>query len=427
MWAVVGLLLLLFISGMPIVLAVGAVVLFYVVVFADVPLVIIPQQTIAAIDSFLLLAIPMFLLTGQLMGDADITRRFIRFSQSLVGWMRGGIGQVNVLSSILMSGISGSGLADAAATGSVLIPIMKRSGYGAPFSAALTGCACAVIGPMIPPSIIMVLIGGLTSVSIARMFLGGIIPGLLLGLFFGIVVYLTARQRDFPRSASFSGREVVVSFWGALPSLGLPIIIIGGILAGVFTPTESAAVAVIYTIGLGLCYRQMSFSVFSRAVVEVGVTTATVLFIIGISGIFGWMLVSESIGDAIVEWLVGITTNQTLMLLLISGVFLLLGCFVDSVAILVLAIPVLMPLVLQLGIDPVAFGVIASLALATGLVTPPFGLIMFLMCRMADVRIEDFSKELIPLLGAVLAALVLIIIFPELILWLPDLIMGEAP
>lgn len=417
--------LVLFATGMPIVLAIAAVITIYLWGFADIPLVIIPQQTVGAMDSFLLLAIPMFLLTGGIMTESDVTRRLVRFSQSIVGWMRGGIGQVNVLTNIFMAGISGSGLADAAATGSALIPVMKRSGYGAAFSAVLTNCA-ACIGPIIPPSIIMVLIGGLTSVSIARMFLGGVVPGLLFGLFIGAVVYFIARRRNYTSGVTWSVRETVVSFFGALPSLGLPVIIVGGILFGVFTPTESAGVAAAYTIGLGLIYRKLTWATFYRTVVEVGITTATVMFVVGISGILGWVLISENVGQSIAAALSEMTTNKTLMLLLIVVALLVLGCFMESLAILILAVPVLMPLVEQIGIDPVQFGVVATIALTMGLITPPFGLGLFLMCRMAGVKIEEYSRELIPFLVAMLAVLLLLILFPDLVVWLPDLMLGKS-
>ena len=425
-WGMFGFLLVLVLLGMPIALAVGSIILFYIWAIGDVPLIIIPQQTIGAIDSFLLLAVPMFLLTGQLMGDADASRRLVRFSQSLVGWVRGGVGQVNVLTNLFMAGISGSALADAAATGSALVPIMKRAGYGAAFSAALTASA-ACIGPIVPPSIIMVLIGGLTTVSIGRMFLGGIVPGILLALAFGVVVYVTARRRNIPRSDAFSAREVLVSFWGALPSIGLPAIIIGGILSGVFTPTESAGIAAVYTILLGVVYRKLSWRVFYRTVVDVGVTTAAIMFVVGVSGTFGWILASQSIGQYIVDGLVGITNDKTLMLLIIAGVLLVLGCVLETLPTLVLAVPVLMPLVVQIGIDPVQFGVVAAVALATGLIIPPFGLVMFLMCRMAGVKMGEFAREVIPFLAVMIGAMVLLVVFPELILWVPNHVLGSSP
>ena len=423
-WVVLGLMVLLFFTGMPIALAIGFCSLLYAAFVAGVPLSIIPQQVIGGIDTFLLLAVPMFILTGSLMCEGDVTARLVRFSQSLVGWLRGGLALVNVLTNVIISGISGSGLADSAATGSALIPLMKKTGYGAAFSAAVTACG-STVGPIIPPSIIMVVIGGLTSISIGRMFLGGIVPGLILGFMFGLVCYVVSRRRNYPIVAGFSAVEVVRSFLSALPSLGLPIIIIVGILTGAFTPTESAGVAAVYVIGLGLVYRNMTWKGFYRAVVETGVVSGTVMFVVGISSIFGWILIAENAGDLIVVGLKGITTDPKTMMLLITIVLLILGCFMEVLAILILSVPVLMPLVEVLGIDPVYFGVIATIALATGLVTPPFGLTMFLMCKMADVSIEAFSREAVPFIVCILIGLMLFIYFPQIILWVPDMLMGE--
>ena len=423
-WALLGLMVVLFFTGMPIVLAIGFCSVLYAAFVAGVPLSIIPQQTISAIDTFLLLAIPMFILTGSLMGETDVTRRLVRFSQSLVGWIRGGLAHVNVMTNVFMAGISGSGLADAAATGSALIPVMKRAGYGSAFSAAVTACA-SCIGPIIPPSIIMVVIGGLTSISIGRMFLGGVVPGLILGLIFGIVCYTVSRRRNYPVDGRFDGTEMVRSFLAALPSLGLPAIIIGGILSGVFTPTESAGVAAVYVIALGVINRTLTWRAFYHAVVETGVVSGTVMFVVGISAIFAWILIAENAGDAIVGLLQSITSDPKITMLLITAVLLLLGCVMEVLAVLILTVPVLMPIVESAKIDPVYFGVIVTVALTTGLVTPPFGLSMFLMCKMADVTIEEFSREALPFIAVLIATIMLLIFVPGLVLWLPDALMGE--
>ena len=423
-WLLV-LLLLLFLAGMPIVLAVGIVSVAYAVFIAEVPLAILPQQITSSIDSFVLLAIPLFLLTGGLMGEAGITQRLLRFSEALVGWMRGGLAQVNVLTNVLMAGISGSGLADAAATGSAMMPIMKKRGYGAGFAAAVTAAA-SCIGPIIPPSIVMVVIGGLTNVSVGRMFLGGIVPGLLLGAAFGFVVYLTSRARNYPTGERASAREVISSFGAALPSLGLPLIIIVGILSGVFTPTEAAAIACVYTIIFGLIYKELTWKAFYRAVVNVGTATGTIMFIVGVSAVFGWILVAEDYGTKIAELLLSITRDPDTMLLIIVATLLILGCFVEVIALLILTVPVLMPLIETLGIDPVQFGVIATIALTTGLITPPFGISMFLMCSIGNVTIGQFSREIWPFIIAIVVGLVLFIYFPGLVTFLPNVIMGEA-
>lgn len=422
-WALLGLMVVLFFTGMPIVLAIGFCSVLYAAFVAGVPLSIIPQQTVSAIDTFLLLAIPMFILTGSLMGETDVTARLVRFSQSLVGWIRGGLAHVNVMTNVFMAGISGSALADAAATGSALIPVMKRAGYGSAFSAAVTACA-SCIGPIIPPSIIMVVIGGLTSISIGRMFLGGVVPGLILGLLFGIVCYTVSRRRNYPVEGRFDAAEVVRSFLAALPSLGLPVIIVGGILSGVFTPTESAGVAAVYVIALGVLNRKLTWRGFCRAVIETGVVSGTVMFIVGISAIFAWILIAENAGDGIVRLLRSITSDPNITMLLITAALLLLGCVMEVLALLILTVPVLMPLVESMGIEPVYFGVIVTVALATGLATPPFGLTMFLMCNMSGVTIEEYSRESIPFIAILVGTIVLMIFFPQLVLWLPGVLMG---
>lgn len=423
-WVLLGLMVVLFFTGMPIVLAIGFCSVLYAAFVAGVPLSIIPQQTVSAIDTFLLLAIPMFILTGSLMGETDVTRRLVRFSQSLVGWIRGGLAHVNVLTNVFMAGISGSGLADAAASGSALIPAMKRAGYGGAFSAAVTACA-SCIGPIIPPSIIMVVIGGLTSISIGRMFLGGVVPGLILALLFGVVCYVVSRRRNYPVERRFDATEMLRSFVAALPSLGLPAIILGGILSGVFTPTESAGVAAVYVIVLGAVNRSLTWRAFYRAVVETGVVSGTVMFIVGISAIFAWILIAENAGDAIVDLLRSITSDAKITMLLIAIVLLVLGCVMEVLALLILTVPVLMPLVDTVGIDPVYFGVIVTVALTTGLATPPFGLTMFLMCTMAGVTIEEYSREAMPFIAILVGTIALLIFVPGLVLWLPDALMGE--
>jgi C4-dicarboxylate transporter DctM subunit len=270
----------------------------------------------------------------------------------------------------------------------------------------------------------MVVIGGLTSISIGRMFLGGVIPGLILGLLFGIVCYTVSRRRNYPVEGRFDAAEVVRSFLAALPSLGLPVIIVGGILSGVFTPTESAGVAAVYVIVLGIINRKLTWRGFCRAVIETGVVSGTVMFIVGISAIFAWILIAENAGDGIVRLLRSITSDPSITMLLITAALLLLGCVMEVLALLILTVPVLMPLVESTGIEPVYFGVIVTVALATGLATPPFGLTMFLMCNMSGVTIEEYSRESIPFIAILVGTIVLLIFFPQLVLWLPGVLMG---
>lgn len=415
----------LFLTGIPLIFAIGFSTLIYVSVDSPIPLTILPQQIISAVDKFVLLAIPLFLLTGRLMADGQLTARLMRFSQSLVGWLRGGLAQVNVLTNMLMAGISGSSLADAAATGGAIIPLMKRSGYSAPFSAVVTAAA-ACIGPIIPPSVIMVVIGGLTTVSIARMFLGGIVPGLLIGLLFALLIARISRRRDYPKDSGINLKEVVSSFIDALPTLGLPVIIIGGILSGAFTPTEAAAIAAIYTMILTALYREITLRMFYHAVVDIAVASGAILFVVCVSGILGWVLIVERIGSDVVALMSSISTDPTVILALMTLALLVLGFFIEILAVLILTVPVLMPLVQTVGIDPVHFGVVATIALATGLITPPFGLGMFLTSGIAQIRLEEFSREAVPFIACLILSLAILILVPELVVTLPNMVMGEV-
>lgn len=423
-WLVLGLMLALFVVGMPIVLAMGICSVVYAAFFVEVPLSIVPQQIVSSIDTFLLLAIPMFLLTGGLMGEADVTQRLVRFAQSLLGWIRGGLALVNILTNTMVSGISGSALADAAATGGALIPVMKKAGYPPAFSAAITACG-ATVGPMMPTSILMVVIGGLTDISIGRMYLGGIVPGLVLAAMLGLVAYFVAVRRHYPIQAQFSLRECFSSFFSALPSFGLPIIIVGGILSGVFTPSEAAGVAAMYVIAHGIAYRTLTWRGFYRGVVEAAVVSGTVIFTLGVAAILSWLLIAENVGANVVDALTGLTDDPKIMLLLIMGALVLLGFVMESLPILFLAVPVLMPLVTTIGIDPVQFGVVAIAAVASGLAHPPLGLTMFLVCDLAKVTMEEYTWQAIPFLICILVALGLFVVFPEIVLWLPNFVMSK--
>lgn len=418
-----GLMVVLMLTGMPIVLAIGVAVTAYVYFIAEMTPMIIPQQMIGAVDDFVLLAIPLFLLTGRLMSDTRMISQLIRFSASLVGWARGGLAQVNVVLSVILAGISGSVLADTAATGTAVVPAMKREGYGAGFAGALTA-ASACIGPIIPPSLIMVVLGGLSAVSIGRLFLGGLVPGLLLAFLFGLVVHIISTKRGYPKGPFPTRKEFWQSLLQALPALGLPVIIVGGILGGVFTATEAAAVATAYTIVLIVVTRQIDFGTFYRAVVDVGVATGAILFIVAAAGVLGWMLIMERAASGLLDALVAFSDNPTVVLALITVALLVLGCVIEIMALLILSVPLLMPVVAQMGIDPVHFGVVATVALSTGLITPPFGLGMFLTCRLSGIQMEEFTREVMPFLICLVVVLALLIVFPQLVLFIPSLVMG---
>lgn len=422
MWVLIGMVTLM-LTGMPLALAIGVIVAGYIYLGANVSGAIIPQQMIGAVYEFVLLAIPLFLLTGRLMSDSDLIDNLIRLSSSLVGWVRGGLAQVNILLSVILSGISGSVLADTAATGSTLVPAMKRDGYGAAFSAALTA-ASASIGPIVPPSLIMVVLGGLSTVSIGRLFLGGVIPGLILAIMFGILAYIISRRRNYPKGSVPTRREFWVNTVRALPALGLPVIIVGGIVGGVFTATEAAGVAATYALFLVVVTRQFSLRTFYRGVIDVGVTTGAVMFVVAMAGVLGWMLVMERAADGLLVFLSSFAESPTAVLALIVIALLVLGCFIEVMALLILSVPMLMPIINQVGIDPVHFGVVATVALTAGLITPPFGLSMFLTCRLSQVGVEEFVPEVLPFLACIGVVLTLLVMFPQLVVYLPNLVMG---
>ena len=417
-------LILLLLFGVPIAITLGVFCVLYAALISDAPLAIVPQQLIAGVDSFLLLAVPMFMLAGELMSRSDMTDRLVQFSRSLVGWIRGGIAQVNLMTNVLMAGISGSALADAPPTGAVLIPAMVGSGYSAAFSATVTAFASG-LGPIIPPSITMILIGGLTKISIGKMFLGGVLPGLLLALAYGVTIYIVARKRRIVTSGKWSYSTFKVSFLKALPSLGLPLIIAAGFRTGVLTPTEAAGVAVLYTLVVGVLFLNMSLRSVYRALVEVGANTGALMFIVGVSAMVGWILIESQFGDRVVELLQGIVSSGTGVLVLSVGILIALGCVIEIVAVLVLAIPVLAPVMDQFNVDPVHFGVVATIALALGLISPPFGLTLFLTSRMAGVSIGAFTREALPFYFCMLVVLGLLILFPGIVTALPNALMGN--
>jgi C4-dicarboxylate transporter DctM subunit len=391
----------------------------------EIPLEVIAQRFVTGVDSFPLLAVPFFILAGALMNTGGTTQRLVRLANVLVGRFTGGLGHVNVVSNMIMAGMSGSAAADAAGTGSVLIPAMARAGYSRPFAAALTAAA-STIGPIIPPSIPFVVFGVLASVSIGRLFLGGAIPGLLMGLYLMAAVYIIARRRGYARGAKPTGGEVWTAFRDALPALMLPAIIVWGIAGGVVTPTEASVLAVLYALFLGtVVYRELSWDSTFAIFGEAAMTTATVMFIVAASALLAWVLTREQAGPQLVRLVTSVSTDPFIVLLVLNVILLILGCFLETLSLMILLVPVLMPLIKTLGIDPVHFGVMFTLNLMIGLITPPVGMSMFITCRIAGIQVAEFAREIWPFVIALVGVLLVVTYFPSVVLFLPNLVMGN--
>lgn len=422
-YLLLGSTLLLFAIGMPVafamVVSAGAALLS----LGNVPLMVLPQRIVTGADSFPLMAIPLFLLAGNLMIGGGLTDKLSRFATAMVGHFRGGLAQVNVVNSMVMGGMTGSAIADAVSDCKILVPVMVKSGYSARFAAALSG-ATAVIAPIIPPSIPFIIYGSITGVSIGQLFLGGAIPGILMGVYLMVAVNVIARRRNFPRGERPTLRGIVHALRVSGPPLMLPVIILGGILAGVFTPTEAGAVAVVYALVLTMVfYRSLGAADIPKILLETGVQAGVIMLVIAAASPFSWLLAREQVGQAVVQLLAHIGDNKILFLLVLNVVLIVLGMFLDATAILIIVVPVLVPVFAALGLDPVHMGVMVVMNLMIGMVTPPFGLVMYVVCDILKVTITDFTRELWPFLLALVAILLTITYVPELVLFLPKLAM----
>ena len=425
--AIFAVLFLFILLGLPIAVCMGftAVVFFAVLGQADV-LLMLPARMYSGTTSFTLLAIPFFILAGNLMNTGGITQRLVHFAQCLVGHIRGGLGHVTVVTNMIMAGMSGSAVADATGTGVVLIPAMEKAGYPRAFSAALVGAA-STIGPIIPPSIPFVIFGSITGTSVGRLFLGGFLPGVLMGILLMITVAILSKRREYRREQRATRREVLIAALQATPAWGAPIIIIGGILAGIFTPTEAAVAASLYALILGmLVYGEIKVADLPRILWETIQNTVQVMFIISAAGIFGFLLVRQQVPTMFVEGLMSLTTTPWVVLLIINVILLILGCFMEAIAIMLLTIPIFMPLIAQVGVDPVHFGVVLTLNLMIGLLTPPVGMVLYAVSAISKVPLWPLVKELWPYIVALTVCLFLVTYIPNLVLWIPNLVMGVA-
>jgi len=382
---------------------------------------IIPQQFFGGMETYSLMAIPFFIYAGTLMNLSGLTDRLLKFTQSLVGHFRGGLGYVNILASILFAGVNGSAAADTSALGSVLIPAMEKDGYSKSYAAGLTA-GSSLIGPIIPPSIFMILYANMTNTSIGGLFIAGILPGLLLGIAFMVLNYYYSWKNDFPvQEKRAKIKEIYSSFIHALPALIAPFIIIGGIVFGVFTPTESGAIAVIYIIIVGLCVtKELTLRQLWEAAVESARLTCAIFLIIGAAIVIGWLLTYERIPAKFAEFVSMNVHSPLAILFLLSGIIFILGMFMEEVASLVLLTPIFAPLALSVGIDPFHFGIVMVLNITIALITPPMGACIFIASAVGKVELGLLFKSIWPFVVTAVLTLILIIVFPPITTLIPS-------
>ncbi|MBM6581291.1 TRAP transporter large permease [Microvirga sp. BT689] len=409
--------------GMPIAFTLGVAALLFMW-WNDMPLVVIPQRMVGGIDSFPLLAVPFFILAGNLMNTSGITDRIFHFSHSLIGHMRGGLAQVNVLASVIFSGMSGSAVADAGGLGAMEIKAMREAGYRPAFAGAVTVASC-IVGPLIPPSIPMVIYGVLADASIGRLFLGGVVPGLMTAGSLMVMITLMARRQNFPTEPKATWSETGRASQKAFLPLMTPFIIIGGIMLGIFSPTEAAIVASLYALVLGVfVYRELSAKDLWTVILQTGRTTASICFIIATATVFAWVITTLQVPQQAAAYLVGLTRDPLFLLLIINLVVFIAGFFLEGLAIMILVVPVMIPTMAQVGIDPVHFGVVLVFNLMIGLMTPPMGIGLFVVSGVAGIKLEDLIKEVFPFLIPLLIVLLLLIFIPSLVTALPDFVLG---
>ena len=390
---------------------------------APIPLSTLPTTMWQGINHFVLMAIPFFILMGDLALVGGVTQRLVNLAKAFVGHIAGGLAHVSVIVNVIMAGMSGSDLADAAATGKILIPAMKNSGYPTGYAASIIAGA-ATIGPLIPPSIAFVIFAAATDESVGRLFLGGAVPGAMLGLFLMVQAYFVALRNGYPREVRVNWPGRARATLASIPALVVPVIVLGSILAGLATPTEAAVLGVLAVIVIGgFIYRELSPATFARQCLSTVSTVGAVFIIIASAAVFGRVLTLYGAADSLTAWITSLTDSPIVFLIMINVLFLLLGCILDTVPILLVLVPLLMPTVKALGIDTVHFGVITVFNLLIGLVTPPYGLTMYLLCRMSGISLQEFWRYQWPIFATMLFALALVTSIPQLSTWLPDLVM----
>ncbi|MGC1175173.1 TRAP transporter large permease [Polaromonas sp.] len=456
--------LLLMSGGIPVAIAMAGSSLIYIWWTGNLPAFVVIHRMVSGIDSFPLLAVPFFILAGNLMNNAGITNRIYNYALALVGWLKGGLGHVNVVGSVVFAGMSGTAIADAAGLGTIEIKAMTDHGYSKEFAVGVTA-ASATLGPIIPPSLPFVIYGMMANVSVGALFLAGILPGVLMaGLMMLTVAYFAHKNNwgadtkfEWPRVIKALAETLVVVGWplvlwvliakfgfpaqitvfaglvvlfaadkffnfqAVLPIM-TPVLLIGGMTTGIFTPTEGAIAACIWAMVLGLAwYRTLNWKMFIKVCLDTVETTATVMFIVAAASIFGWMLTATGVTAAISQWVLSFTQEAWVFLLLANLLMLFVGCFLEPTAAITILVPILMPIVQQLGIDPVHFGLVMVLNLMIGLLHPPMGMVLFVLARVAKLSVERTTIAILPWLVPLLGSLVVITYFPKLVLWLPKM------
>jgi tripartite ATP-independent transporter DctM subunit len=404
---------------MPIVFGLVLSCLAYLVIYDTAPLMVAAQQYVVGLDSFTLLAIPLFILAAQLMNSASLTQRIVRLCAAIVGDIQGGLAVVAVLACLMFGALSGSGVADVVAIGSLLLPAMARSGYDKGFSAALIGSAGAT-STIIPPSIVLIVYGTITDTSVGKLFLAGIIPGILLGLSLIGVAIWQSRKHGWAGGQPFSRKELRDAFVDALPALMVPVLIIGGIRFGIFTATEAASSAILFALLVGFFwYRTLSVRGLWADLKATGEGSASILLIIGASGLFAWVLIAEQVPQALSTLLIEWTDSKMTVLMLLTVVLLLLGTFMEAIPIIIIIAPVVMPVLKHYQIDPVHFGILLSINMAIGANTPPVGVDLMAACKIGGINMMDTIRPLSWMLLAMTAVMLLLTFVPELVMFLP--------
>jgi tripartite ATP-independent transporter DctM subunit len=410
--------------GVPIALAMGAAVVLVMTFLTPFPVLGMVQRMITGIDSFVLISIPFFMLTGRLMNAGGITNDLFRFARSLVGPIRGGMAHANVLANMILAGMSGSAVADAGGMGVVVIKAMSENGYRRELAGAIT-VAASTIGPIIPPSIPMVIYGAMAEVSVGKLFLGGFVPGVLMGLGLMGLIYWTSFREHLPKDQRYSLGEIWSAFRAAFLSLLTPIILIGGILSGIFTPTEASAVAAVYAFLLCFfVYQTIGVRDIPGIIVDTFVTTAVVTFIISATSGFSYLLIVGKVGTALVDATLAFSKSPWVILLIVNIALLILGCLMEAGVLLILLTPILVPMMKSLGVDLVHFGLVMVLNLMIGVATPPVGMCLFVVSEAAQIRLERLMREVIIWCLPLIAVLFLITYVPGLVLFVPNWLMG---
>ncbi|HIL68556.1 MAG TPA: TRAP transporter large permease [Verrucomicrobia bacterium] len=419
-----GIFFLTLLLGFPIALCLGLASFSYVL-FSDIRWIIIPQKMYAGIDVFVLLSIPGFILAGNIMNQSGITEKIVGFCNAVVGHIRGGLSLANIGSSMLFAGISGTAVADTAAVGAVMIPAMKKEGYEEDFSCAVTATS-STVGPIIPPSLPMIIAGTLTGLSVSKLFLAGALPGLLLGLGLMLVSYRISVQRGHPKGDRTSLKGICRHFKKTFWALMMTVVILVGIIGGIFTPTEASVIAALYAFLVGaFIYRELDIKKMPDILLQSAITTASLMLLVGFANLFGWIMTSEQIPQWVAKTLLSISDNKIIILLLINVILLVVGAFMETIAALLILFPVLLKVAVSVGVDPIQFAVIAVLNLVIGLTTPPVGVCLFVASSIGKITLGQISRACLPFLAISLFVLLLVTFVPWISLFLPELFYGS--